>query len=106
VLERAFLKTYGLKLDDVLGDEDRSIGSFRRAVSTVVPEMTRVALLNRRADLVRETPNFDQKKFLYHLSRGNYEKEWGKGYRRPGLGSRILAFLLRKIPKVGPANAR
>jgi hypothetical protein len=67
--------------------------------------MTRVALLNRRADLVRDTPNFSEKKFLYHLSRTNYEKEWGKGYRRPGIGSRILAFILRKIPKIGPASA-
>lgn len=105
VLERAFQKTYGLKLSDVMGDEDLAISTFRRAVSLVVPEMTRVALLNRRADLVRETPNFDKKKFLYHLSRADYEKEWGKGYRHPGLGSRILAFILRIIPKVGPASA-
>lgn len=105
VLERAFLKTYGLKLSDVLGDEDLAIGSFRRAVSVFLPEMTRVALLNRRADIVRETPNFDKKKFLYQLSRVNYEKEWGRGYRKPGIGSRILAFLLRHIPKIGPASA-
>jgi zinc dependent phospholipase C len=105
LLERAFLKTYGLKLEDVFGDEDLAIGSFRRAVSKFVPEMTRVALLNRRADIVRDTPNFEKKKFLYHLSRANYEKEWGKGYRRPGFGTRLLAFLLRKIPKIGPATA-
>ncbi len=105
LLERAFLTVYGLELSDVLGNEDLSIGSFRRAVSKIIPEMTRVALLNRRADLVRDTPNFDQKKFLYRLSRTNYEKHWGKGYRRPGLGSRILAFILRKIPKIGPASA-
>src|SRR5215470_38355 len=72
LLERAFLKTYGLRLQDILGDEDLAIGSFRRAVSQFVPEMTRAALLNRRADLVRETPNFNKKKFLYHLSRSNY----------------------------------
>lgn len=105
LLERAFLKTYGLELSDILGDEDLAIGTFRRAVSNFIPEMTRVALLNRRADLVRETPNFDKKKFLYHISRSNYEKEWGKGYRKPGIGSRILAFFLRIIPKVGPAAA-
>jgi hypothetical protein len=105
LLERAFVKIYGLQLGDVLGNEDLAIGSFRRAVSTMIPEMTRVALLNRRADLVRDTPNFDEKKFLYRLSRTNYEKQWGKGYRRPGIGSRILAFILRKIPKIGPASA-
>jgi hypothetical protein len=105
LLEHAFLKTYGIQLHDVLGDEDLAIGSFRRGVSTIIPAMTRVALLNRRADLVRDTPNFNQKKFLYRLSRTNYEKQWGKGYRRPGIGSRILAFILRKIPKIGPASA-
>ncbi|MBV9183723.1 MAG: zinc dependent phospholipase C family protein [Acidobacteria bacterium] len=104
-LERAFLKTYALELKDVLGDEDMAIGSFRRAVSTFIPAMTRVALLNRRADLVKDAPNPSTRKFLYQISRSNYEKEWGKGYRRPGIGSRILAFLLRKIPKVGPATA-
>ena len=105
LLERAFMETYGLKLQDVLGDEDLAIGSFRRAVSNFIPGLTRAALLNRRADLVRETPNFNQKKFLYRISRTNYEKEWGKGYRRPGPGSRIIAFFLRIIPKKGPASA-
>jgi len=105
LLERAFLKTYGIQLHDVLGDEDLAIGSFRRSVSTIIPAITRVALLNRRADLVRDTPNFDEKKFLYRLSRTNYEKQWGKGYRRPGFGSRVLAFILRKLPKIGPASA-
>src|SRR2546426_2013896 len=84
LLERAFQKTYGIELKDVLPDEDRAIGTFRHAVSKLIPQMTKVALLNRRADLVRDTPNFDKRKFLYHLSRANYEREWGKGYRKPG----------------------
>ena len=40
-----------------------AIGSFRRAVSSIIPEMTRVALINRRAELVRDTPNFDKRNF-------------------------------------------
>src|SRR5216684_7419850 len=105
LLEQAFLKTYGLKLDDVLNDEDAAIESFRRAVSKTIPKMTRAALLNRHDELVRDTPNFNEKQFLYHLSRTNYEKDWGKGYRRPSFGIRVLAFFLRIIPKVGPASA-
>jgi hypothetical protein len=105
LLEQAFLKTYGLQLSDVLDDEDEAIESFRRAVSKFIPEMTRVALLNRRDEIVHDTPNFDEKKFLYHLSRTNYEKEWGKGYRKPGFKERLLACLLRLIPKIGPASA-
>jgi Zinc dependent phospholipase C len=105
VLERAFLDTYGIPLSEVISDEDLAIGTFRRAISRVLPEMTRVALLARKKELVKETPNFSSKKFRYYLSRANYQREWGKGYRRPGFGTRVLAFFLRFVPKVGPFQA-
>jgi hypothetical protein len=105
LLERAFLETYDLKLEDVFGDVDMAIGSYRRGVSKMIPEMTRVALLSRKDELIKETPNFDRKKFLYYLSRTDYNRTWGTKYRRPGLGTRILAFFLKLIPKVGAFKA-
>jgi len=105
VLERAFQDTYGIPLTDVMTKEDLAIGTFRRAVSTIIPEMTRVALLARKKELVAETPNFNSRKFRYNLSRANYQKEWGKGYRKPGVGARVLAFFLKFVPKVGPFRA-
>ncbi|HZR20037.1 MAG TPA: zinc dependent phospholipase C family protein [Verrucomicrobiae bacterium] len=101
VLQRAFKKTYGLELTEVFPDLDLSIGSYRHAVSKLIPEMTRVALLTQRADMVKEDPNFSEKKFLYRLKRADYEREWGKKYDKPGLGARILAFLYRLLPKFG-----
>jgi hypothetical protein len=56
LLERAFQETYGLKLEDVFGSVDLAIGSYRRSVSTLIPEMTRVALLSRRDAIVQDTP--------------------------------------------------
>jgi hypothetical protein len=105
VLERAFLDTYGVPLSDVISDEDLAIGTFRRSISKVLPEMTRVALATRHDKIVAETPNFRAKEFRYYLSRANYQKEWGKGYQRPGFGTRLLAFLFRFVPKVGPFKA-
>jgi Zinc dependent phospholipase C len=105
LLDRAFFMTYTLRLNDVFGDPDLAIGTFRRAISAVIPEMTRVALLARRQEIVADTPNFNQKKFLYYLSRKGYEKEWGTQYRKPGAGTKILAFFLRLVPKVGPFRA-
>ena len=43
LLERAFLETYGLRLNEVLLDVDLAIGTFRRAISQVLPEITRPA---------------------------------------------------------------
>jgi hypothetical protein len=105
LLQRAFQETYGLKLEDVFGSVDLAIGSYRRSVSKIIPEMTRVALLARKDVIVKDTPNFNRKKFLYYLSRSNYEHEWGTVYRKPGVGARILAFFLKLIPKVGPFKA-
>jgi hypothetical protein len=105
VLERAFQDTYGIPLSSVISNEDLAIGTFRRAISRIVPEMTRVALLARNKQLVAETPNFNARKFRYYLSRANYQREWGKGYRKPGFGTRVLAFFLKFVPKIGPFKA-
>jgi hypothetical protein len=105
LLERAFQETYGMPLSDVIKNEDLAIGTFRRAISQAIPEMTRVALLARKQEIVRDTPNFSEKKFLYYVSRKDYEKSWGTEYRHPGVGTRILSFFLRLVPKVGPFSA-
>jgi Zinc dependent phospholipase C len=105
VLERAFQDTYGIPLSAVISDEDLAIGSFRRAISSVIPEMTRVALVSRRKQIVSETPNFRARQFRYYLSRASYQKEWGRTYKRPGFGTRLLAFFLRFVPKIGPFKA-
>jgi len=102
LLERVFPTVYGLELKDVLPHEDLAIGSYRYSVSRLIPEMTQVALQTHKKDMMRETPNFAKQRFLYRLSRSNYEKEWGKDYVKPGLGTRILSTLLRYMPKIGP----
>jgi hypothetical protein len=102
LLERVFPVVYGVELKDVLTHEDLAIGSYRFAVSRLIPHMTEVALQTHKKDLMRETPDFAKRKFLYRLSRSAYEKEWGKDYVKPGVGTRIMSTLLRYMPRVGP----
>lgn len=102
LLERVFPVVYGLELKDVLAHEDLAVGSYRYSVSRLIPNMTQVALQTHKKDLIREKPNFAKREFLYRLSRSGYEKEWGKDYKKPGVGTRILSTLLRYMPKFGP----
>ncbi len=102
LLERVFPVVYGLDLKDVLTHEDMAVGSYRFFISRLIPQMTQVALQAHKKDLMRETPDFSRKKFLYRLSRSDYQREWGKTYERPGLGTRILSTLLRFAPRIGP----
>jgi len=101
LLERVFPVVYGLELKDVLPREDLAVGSYRFAISSLIPQMTQVALQTHKKELMHETPNFAKRKFLYRLSRSDYEREWGKDYVKPGLGTRILSTLLRYMPKIG-----
>jgi hypothetical protein len=78
------------------------VGSYRFAVSRLIPQMTQIALQTHKKDLMRESPNFAKRKFLYRLSRSSYEKEWGKDYVKPGVGTRILSTLVRYMPRIGP----
>ena len=102
LLERTFPIVYGVQLKDVLTHEDLAVGSYRFSVSRLIPQMTKVALQTHKKDLMRETPNFAKRKFLYRLSRSDYEREWGKTYTKPDFGTRVLSALLRYVPKVGP----
>lgn len=102
LLERVFPVVYGMELKDVLTHEDLAVGSYRFAVGRLIPRMTEVALQTHKKELIREKPDFAKRKFLYRLSRSEYEKQWGKDYERPGLGTRILSILLRVVPKIGP----
>jgi hypothetical protein len=105
LLERAFRETYGIDLKDLFLTLDLSIGTFRHSVSAIIPEMTKAALLTKNNVNVREKDDNAKRRYIYYLSRADYEKEWGTQYERPGLFARVLAFLFKLVPKIGPLNA-
>src|ERR1022692_361886 len=105
LLERVFPVVYGVQLKEVLPREDLAIGSYRYSVNELIPEMTRVALRTHKKDMMHEQPSFSKQKFLYRLSRSDYERNWGKEYTKPGPGVRVLAVFVRYIPKIGPFKA-
>ena len=105
VLERAFRDTYALDLKDVFGDLDLALGTYRYAVSQVIPEMTKVAWKLKEKHLIAANPALTRRRFVYNLSRASYRKEWTGHHREPGIGTRILAFIIRILPKIGPLKA-
>jgi hypothetical protein len=105
LLERAFLETYGIPVDSIMKNEDLAIGSYRWAVSSLIPKMTKVALVSYSGEIEKETPGFDHKKFVYRFKRTEFEQIYGKGYQRPGFGTRVLAFFIAILPKVGPLRS-
>jgi hypothetical protein len=105
VLQRAFHDTYSIELQDIFSDLDLALSTYRYTVSTFIPTATRAAWNIRKKELQKITPGLTRRQFIYNLSRANYHKEWDRHYRRPGLGVRLVTFLLRILPKIGPLRA-
>ncbi len=105
LIRRAFHDTYGLLIEDVFKDFDRSVESYRRAVSKTIPIATRVAWAQRKNDIQASEPGITRNKFVYAMSRSSYERSWGKQYDRPSSGDQLIAVLLRLVPPIGPLRA-
>jgi hypothetical protein len=105
LLARAFNETYSLDLKSLFGDYNLAVETYRHGISSVIPEMTRVAWQDKKDEIEREYPGTTRKQFLYHLSRAGYKRQWSKDYRKPGFGARLLALILRIVPKIGPFRA-
>ena len=105
LLERAFQRTYGLPLSALFTNTDLAINTYRRTAGQLIPKATKLAWAIKGSDLEKTIPGATEKAFVYRLSRVDYEKEWGAGYQRPGFFSRLGAFFVRILPKVGPLKA-
>jgi len=102
LLERAFYETYGLELKEVFGDVDLAIGTYRKAASQIIPDVTRVAWREKRDEILAVTPDVTEQNFVYTMSRQQYEDKYGTGYRKPGLLVRFVVAIFKVIPKFGP----
>jgi hypothetical protein len=101
-LERAFRDIYGLEMKDLFFSEDLAIATYRHAVGTTIPEMTKVAWNKRHDQIAKVTPGMKRETFVFNLSRKHYDKEFGPDYAKPHGFARFLAVVYRLVPKVGP----
>jgi hypothetical protein len=105
LLERSFAATYGLSFNRVFKHPRLAIGSYRFAVSRLLPEVTRAAVLNRRNHLIAERPDFAEKEFLFSISKTEYRNKFGSDYEKPGVGTPILSFVFRHVSHSGALTA-
>ena len=102
LLERAFRETYGLELEDVFGDADLAIGTYRRAASRVIPDITRAAWREKRDEILAKTPGVAERDFVFTMTPRQYDERFGTNYRKPGIFSRFVVLIFKIIPKFGP----
>ncbi|HKY04979.1 MAG TPA: zinc dependent phospholipase C family protein [Blastocatellia bacterium] len=105
LLGRAFKRTYSLELKEIFASLDLAIGTYRRTVSGLIPEMTKVAWETKKDEIEKLTPGITRSRFVYTLSRASYEQEFGREYEKPGFWAKTTAMFFRVMPKIGPFKA-
>ncbi len=97
VLERAFLKTYGMKLNEVFKSFSFAINSFRFSVKQLFPELTRDAWKLRRSVITEANPLADKASYTKKIK----NKSYNKGVV-PQIKSNLITIIIGIIPKIGP----
>ena len=106
VLERAFMLTYGQDINDVFqGKLDLAISTFRWSVKSLLPGLTRTAWALKKDEIRKLNPGMTGRKFHYKIKKREYFHTYGREREKPKFGNRIMAFIIRILPKVGPLRA-
>jgi hypothetical protein len=105
LLERAFLKTYGVDINDIFRSLSLSIESFRWSVKNLFPALTRAAWVMKKDDILKTQPTATSRTFRYKMKRAQYYQDFGKAKRRPGVLATSFGWFIRVMPKVGPLKA-
>ena len=101
LLERAFERTYGLPLSKIFVNVDLALGSYRFAVRQLIPLASRAAWRANRHELRRVNGRVRRRDYVFKESKARYKQEYGSTYDRPGFGARIMAGIIRVVPKFG-----
>jgi zinc dependent phospholipase C len=101
-LERAVRGTYGLEMQDLFTNLDLAVGTYRHAVSTLIPEMTKVAWRDKQQDILHISPQMQEAAFVFRITPREYTLEYGVDYTTPKWYARFLGVLFKLLPKFGP----
>jgi hypothetical protein len=102
LLERAFYKTYGLRMSDVFKDLPRAINTFRWAVKNLIPVATRAAWASKKKKIRATNPDITRRRFEYRMRNATYYQEFDRKRDKPGAFPSMLSMVIRVVPKVGP----
>jgi Zinc dependent phospholipase C len=105
LLERAFKKIYGLDINDLFGNFALSIESFRWSFKKLFPTLTNAAWVIKKNEMLKSQSNVTTRDFAYRMRKADYDNEFGKKGRKPGVVATFLSFLIRVLPKIGPLRA-
>ncbi len=104
LLERAFVATYGIEVRELVGKTLPAMRSYRTSVRTLIPIFSNAEIVLHGKQFAPDADSAEYRQFVKQLQQADYERHWADAYRKPGVGSHLLAIVIKIIPKIGPAS--
>jgi hypothetical protein len=103
LLRRAFEETYGLKLEEVLGEhsERTALPGYRFSVRSFLPRIAYAETLLHRGSMPADTPGPELEQMERELKQSAVDNGWEVYRRRAGIGTYTLAGIIYVLPKFG-----
>lgn len=103
LLERAFKRTYGFDIHGLFGRTRAALHTYRYGVRSFLPAFAGAEVILHGKQFAADTGNDGYQIFIKQLQQADYERHWAYTYKKPGIGSHLLAVVVKIVPKVGPA---
>lgn len=104
LLATAFYKTYGESLSSVFPNYSSAVSTFRWGVRDLFPELTHKAWRLDKARIKANTHKNTLYSFKYHMPKRMFKKEFGSDYKKPNFEARVVVFMIKILPKIGPLS--
>ena len=101
-LQRVFLETYGLKLDDLFVNYDVALNTYRWGFRILIHEGTGIAWELYREDIETLQPGIKRAQFVHAMSRADFVQQFGKAFLEPSYFAQFIGFLGNLVPNIGP----
>ncbi len=99
--ERAVFETSGLTLRTQLGREEPAFHSYRTSVRHFLPRVADAEVLIHRHNFPADNTGPEFQKLQTRINQAESAGDWTKYQHKLGIGSHLLDYAIRVVPKVG-----
>jgi hypothetical protein len=104
LLTRAFYDTYGLDLSKMLAVHHLTLRGYRYSVRTLLPRIAYAETLLYQKRMPPDTPSPALDQFNQEIAKLAGAGNWASYRSDAGIGTHLLAGIIRILPKVGPLS--
>ena len=101
LLERAFYKTYGLKLKQTFVYNPVAEQIYRLSIKAIIPQFTKISWQWKDKEAMQNKGSLADQKVAGLLRKSSFKEVFSRKEDKPGVSAQVMAASFRYVPKLG-----